>query len=83
MLRQQLHDLLAGVGVQLTGHVGDDGEQRRTDVHLSDDLPQRDAGGGHDPRVEGVRDGDLHGAVARLVESGQRLAYGRRLATDD
>ncbi len=83
LLGQDVQDFLAPGRVQVAGHVGDDGQFGRLDVHLLDDPAQRLAGRSDNARMEGVRDGDLGRLETRCQESLDGRFHGGGLAADD
>ncbi len=83
LIRQEVQDFLAPGRVQVAGHVGGDGQFRRLDVHLLDDLAQRPAGRGDDTGVESVRNRNLGGLKTGSQESLDSGFHGGRLAAND
>ena len=56
LLREEVKDGFAGLGIPAAGDIGGDGTLRRTDVEPLQHLAQRTAGGGHHAGVEGMAD---------------------------
>ncbi len=83
LLFQQILDLILACRIKTTGDVGDEGQSWRSDMHPIKHLAQWRAGRGHDPRMEGVADRQLHGLVAAFLEELDGRFNGQALAADD
>ena len=69
-------------GIELSAHVGDDGQRRRLEPEPPEHEAQRLARRRHDAGVEGVAHRQRDGRVLRGLHRGDRALDGRRRAAD-
>jgi len=83
LLRQDVQNLFARIGIDLAGDIGDDWQLRGVNIHSGDNPAQRFAGWRHDARVEGVRDRDFCRLQSGGLEQRDRFLHRRGVPADD